>query len=193
MDGKKLSLKIISILLLLFTWQNSSSQITPEVYVGGRYIPEYNFFAKDMSFPIAVELGGGISFHNKWYTGANVFYYGKRYQMDGYNYNSDIYQLELEFRRSFHAPVIPKLGVDLSLRPGLLVATLAHNNTSYPMGTYFDETKYTVSASAGLSYLVTDNVKLSVWPGITWIYNENISFSDVYIKYYFGAGLTYRF
>ena len=182
---------------MLFTlmWQAVESQIRPEVSFGGRYIPEYNFFGRYMTFPVAVELGGGFDFNNKWYLGTNVFYYGKKYHYDydGYNYDSDIYQLELELRRTFHAPFVQKLGIDLSFRPGLLLSTLSHDNTSYPMGTYFDDIKYPISVSAGLSYMLTGNVRFSVWPGISWFANKNLWFHDLQVNYFCGTGIAYKF
>ncbi len=182
-------------MLFSLIWQQVESQIRPEVTCGGRYIPEYNFFAREMSFPVALELGGGVDFNNKWYLGTNVFYYGKKYNYDydGYNYDSDIYQLELEIKKTFRSSLIPNLGIDLSFRTGLMMATLSHDNISYPQGTYFDETKYPISFSAGLSYLITDDVKLSVWPGVSWFANKYLWFHDLQINYFCGTGIAYKF
>ncbi len=185
-------LSFIALFIFIF-FQPVRSQIRPEVTFGGRYIPEYNYFGRYMTFPVAVELGGGVDFNNKWYMGANMFYYGKNYYYDGYNYDSDIYQLELEFRRSFHAPFVPKLGIDLSFRQGLLLSTLSHDNTSYSMGTYFDDIKYPISMSMGLSYMLTDNIRFSVWPGVSWFANKYLWFHDLQVNYFCGAGIAYKF
>ena len=188
--------KLSFIVLFIFIFfLPAQSQIRPEISIGGRYIPEYNFFAREMTFPVAIELGGGVVFNNKWYLGTNVFYYGKKYNYDydGYNYDSDIYQLELEIKKTFRSSLIPKLGIDLSFRPGLMLATLSHDNISYPQGTYFDETKYPISLSTGLSYLLIDNIKLSIWPGVSWFANKDLWFHDLQVNYFCGAGIAYKF
>ena len=193
--GRKLSSKIILIILIAISWQQVESQIRPEVSFSGRYIPEYYFTGEYMTFPVAFELGGGVDFNNKWYIGTNMFYYGKKFYYDliGYNYDFDYYQLELEFRRSFHTPFAPKLGIDLSFRPGLLRRTIRHDNTSDPMGTYFNYLEYPISLSVGLSYMLTDNIKFSVWPGVAWFANKYLWFNDMQVNYFCGTGISYKF
>ncbi len=187
-------LAFIALFMFIF-FQPVRSQIRPEVSFGGRYIPKYNFTGEYMKLPVAVELGGGVGFKNKWYIGTNMFYYGKKYYYDliGYNYDIDYYQFELELRRSFHAQFAPKLGIDLYFRPGLLLRTIKHDNSADPMGTYFEYIKYPISVSAGLSYLITDNIRFSVWPGVAWFANKYLWFHDLQVNYFCGTGIAYKF
>ncbi|MCC7575917.1 MAG: hypothetical protein KK926_03650 [Methanomethylovorans sp.] len=177
---------ILGLALILFSLP-SQSQIKPEVTLGLRYNSDILFRTIHDNHPFAIEVGGGINYNEKWYTGLNANYFRTKSSIS----DAKHYLLELELRRSFGIEIVPKLNLNLAFRAGFILIDIY----SYLAATKIDPYKtMTISASAGASYSVSEHFKFSVWPGLTWLPQESSPLSNKQrIGAFCGAGITYIF
>jgi hypothetical protein len=177
--------RILAGLSLVLISLHAPSQIRPEVTLGLRYNSDILIRTTHDNHPLAMEVGGGINYNAKWYTGIN----GNYFRTESISDKADHYLIEMELRRSFGIETVPKLNLNLSFRTGFIMVDIY----SYLHDTRIDPYEtITISASAGVSYSVSEHFKLSLWPGVSWLPLE-CSWCKQRIGTFYGAGFAYKF
>ena len=173
--------------VLILTCLPVKTQINPEVTLGLRYNSDILFRTTHDNHPLAMEVGGGINYNEKWYTGINANYFRTKSTTNEANH----YLIEMELRRTFGIETVPKFNLNLSFRTGLILVDIY----SYLHATKIDPFKtMAISLSTGVSYSITDHIKFSIWPGVTWLPQESSRLSDKQkIGFFCGTGITYKF
>lgn len=178
--------KGILVIALVLTCLPVKSQIKPEVILGLRYNSDILFRTTHDNHPLAIEAGGGINFNEKWYTGVNANYFRTKSTIT----DAKHYLIELELRRSLGFTALPKLGFFFLFRPGYIFV----NAYSYQQASNNNYKTMTISLSTGVSYSIANHIKVSLWPGITWLPQESSPFLyKEKIGFFCGTGLTYKF
>lgn len=187
MTPKSTLLKAILVFIVVLTCLPAISQIKPEITLGLRYNSDVLFRTTHDNHPLAMEVGGGINYNEKWYTGANFTYFKTKSSITDARH----YLIEIELRRSFAFKPLPKTGFNLSFRPGYILIDASTISSSTQLELY---KTITISVSAGAYYYFSDHFKLSVCPGVTWLPQESSRLSDKQrIGFFCGTGLTYKF
>lgn len=177
---------IIGVAIILIS-MSSQSQIKPEVTLGLKYNSELLITTTHENHPLALEAGGGLNFNEKWYTGINANYFRTKSSIT----DAKHFLIEIELRRSFGFKAAPKIKLDLSLRPGYFLVDAYSLSTSTELDLY---KTIAISLSTGMSYSISNNIKFSVWPGLTWLPQERRPLSDKQrIGAFCGAGFNYIF
>lgn len=173
--------------ILVLTCIPLKSQIKPEVSLGLRYNSDVLLRTTHDNHPLAMEIGGGINYNEKWYSGINANFFKTKSSIT----DAKHYLIELELRRSLELKSMPKIDFFLSFRPGYILV----DAYAYSSSTQLDLYKtLTISASTGFSYSFSNHFKLSVWPGFTWLPQESSRLSDKQkIGFFSGTGLSYKF
>ena len=172
---------------LILAFLPANSQIKPEVTLGLRYNSDILFRTTHDNHPLALEIGCGINYNEKWYTGVNANYYRTKSSIT----DAKHYLIEIELRRSLGFKSVPKIRFNLSFRPGYILVDAYSNSSSTPLDLY---KTMTISVSTGVSYSFSNHFKFSVWPGVTWLPQESSRLSDKQrIGFFCGSGLTYKF
>lgn len=172
---------------LILSFLPIKSQIKPEVTLGLRYNSDILFRTTHDNHPLAMEIGGGINYNKKWYTGVNADYFRTKSSIT----DSKHYLIELELRRSFKLVQLPKFVFNLSFRPGLILVDAYSFSSSTQLDLY---KTLAISISTGVAYSFSNHFKISVWPGFAWLPQESSRITDKQkIGFFCGTGLSYKF
>ena len=172
---------------ILLTSMPSQSQARPEVTVGLKFNSKTLITTTHDNHPPALEVGGGINLNEKWYTGINANYFKTKSSIT----EAKHFLIEIEFRRSFGFNAVPKIKLDLSLRPGYFLVDAYSLSTSTDLELY---KTMAISLSTGISYLISNNIKFSVRPGLTWLPQERNPLTNKQrIGAFCGANFSYIF
>lgn len=147
------------------------SQVKPEVTVGLKFNSELLITTTHDNHPPALEVGGGINLNEKWYTGINANYFKTKSSIT----EAKHFLVEIELRRSFGFNAIPKIKLDLSLRPGYILVDAYSLSTSNDLDLY---KTIAISLNTGISYFISNNIKFTVRPGLTWLPQERNPLTD---------------
>ncbi len=177
--------RLILGIILILCFFPAISQVKPEVTLGLRYSSEKLFLVTYDNHPLAFEAGGGINFNEKWYTGVNANFFRTKSVTTDAKYILS----ELELRRSFGFTSLPKMSLFLSFRPGFIFVNAYLSQTE----SHFNRRTMAISFSPGASYSITDHIKFSIWPGLTWLPQENPGSSKLRTGFFGGTGVTYKF
>ena len=184
----KLSIKrIILGATIILIGMPSQSQVKPEVTVGLKFNSELLITTTHDNHPPALEVGGGINLNEKWYTGINANYFKTKSSIT----EAKHFLIEIELRRSFGFNAVPKIKLDLSLRPGYFLVDAYSLSTSTDLDLY---KTIAISLNTGISYFISNNIKFSVRPGLTWLPQERSPLTDKQrIGAFCGANFSYIF
>lgn len=164
----------------------AKTQIKPEVTLGLKYSSENLFLLTHDNHPLAFEGGAGVGYNEKWYTGINVNYF----KTNSTRTDAKYILAEIELRRSFGFPSLPKMSFSLSFSPGYFFISAY----SHQLESHYTLKTIAISLSSEVSYSITEHIKLSIWPGFTWLPQESSGISKKQrIGFFSGAGLTYIF
>ena len=184
----KLSIKrIILGAAIILIGMPSQSQVKPEVTVGLKINSELLITTTHDNHPPALEVGGGINLNEKWYTGINANYFKTKSSIT----EAKHFLIEIELRRSFGFNAVPKIKLDLSLRPGYFLVDAYSLSTSTDLDLY---KTIAISLNTGISYFISNNIRFSVRPGLTWLPKERSPLTDKQrIGAFCGANFSYIF
>ena len=165
----------------------AQSQVKPEVTLGLKFNSELLITTTHDNHPPALEVGGGINLHEKWYTGISANYFKTKSSIT----EAKHFLVEIELRRSFGFNAVPKIKIDLSLRPGFILVDAYSLSTSTDLDLY---KTIAVSLNTGISYFISNNIKFTLRPGLTWLPQERNPLTDKQrIGAFCGANFCYIF
>ena len=188
----KIRLLFPAFLLCVF-WSNASAQIDPEITLGAKYIGKDVVSTYGKDYALVPELGTGVNFNDKWYTGIISYYYSENGIHDEQEWKSKFTSLEFEFRRSFNIPLIPRFVPYLTAKPGIMI--WHYSTTENESNIRNSITLISSSVSAGLYYKVSENLKVSLSYGLSRTANKEAFFNLNYKGFstILDAGISYIF
>ncbi|MDD3744010.1 MAG: hypothetical protein PHX54_10350 [Lentimicrobiaceae bacterium] len=167
-----ISIKIIILgAAIILISMPSQSQVKPEVTIGLKFNSEILITTTHDNHPPALEVGGGINLNEKWYTGINANYFKTKSSIT----EAKHFLIEIELRRSFGFNAIPKIKLDLSLRPGYFLVDAYSLSTSTDLDLF---KTIAISLNTGISYFISNDIKFSVRPGLTCLPQEKSPQTD---------------
>jgi hypothetical protein len=184
---------LLPVIILLSLCASATAQHVPEITIGAKYIEGNVVSTYGKDYVLTPELGVGINFNEKWYTGITSYFYNENGIHNEEEWASKFTSLEIEFRRSFPIKQIPKIVPYITIKPGIMI--WHYTTTENEEIIKGNSTLISTSLSAGIYYKVSQNFKVTASYGLCRTTNKealfNLSFAG--FSTILDAGISYVF